>query len=304
MRLFVVAGVLGCTMAVIALRAQDSAAPRPPQSARQALIEMFFGKDADDFAKHLPDEAKRSLLRKGDIPQASVVLKIASIGREVSRNGQHVETFDLGPNLLISEEEATHERIEIAVEHDSLLGEDDEIELSIHAYKNGEPQNLPIVPQLIFTLTQEKEIWRLKEVTVAAHVPLTDPDYLKGLRRQQDEADEGMAKMRVGMILAAETTYGNTNPNIGYSCDLSKLSDPGQGAEEWSGYRFTLSGCGDSPSRKYQLLAVPLDSEADTKTFCADESGKIRFLKGPTPSKCFSEGDQVQMLQYTRTDEN
>ena len=81
------------------------------------------------------------------------------------------------------------------VEHDSLLGEDDEIELSVHYYKDGQLQPLPVVPDLTFTLKQEKEIWRLTEVTAAAHVPLTDPDYLKGLRKQQNEANESQRRI-------------------------------------------------------------------------------------------------------------
>lgn len=290
--------------ASISVSAQ-SAAPteKPPQSARQALIEMFFGKGPDDFVKHLPDEARQALIHKGDLPQTSIVLKVASLGQEISRGGQRVETFDAGPDILVSDDEAKHERIEIAVEHDSLLGEDDEIELSIHGYQNGELQTLPVVPQLIFTLTQEKEIWRLKEITVAGHFPLMDPDYLKALRREQGEADEGMAKMRIGMIVAGETAYANANPDVGYSCDFSKLSDPGQGAEEWNGYRFTLSACGETPSKKYRLLAVPTDPEAEAKTFCADETGKTRFLKGTTASKCFVQGEQIQMPEYAPTSE-
>ena len=114
--------------------------------------------------------------------------------------GEHIETFDAGPTLLITTQNEGHERIEVAVEHDSLLGEEDEIELSIHYYKDGQLQTLPVVPRLTFTFKQEKEIWRLNEVTAAAHVPLTDPDYLKGLRKEQDEANETAAQNRVSII--------------------------------------------------------------------------------------------------------
>ena len=45
--------------------------PPPPQSARQALIEMFMGKGSDDFAKHLPEAARQTLIRKGETPEGS-----------------------------------------------------------------------------------------------------------------------------------------------------------------------------------------------------------------------------------------
>jgi hypothetical protein len=265
---------------------------------------MFFGKGADDFTKHLPDEALHTLARKGDNPQTSVLMKIASIGREPIRGSQKVETFDAGPNLLTSEDQAAHELVEIAVDHDSLMGDDDEIELSVRYYKNGELQELPVIPSLTFTMTQEKEVWRLKEVTAAAHVPLTDPDYLKCLRKEQDEINEGMIKMRFNMIVAGETAYAKANPDAGYSCDLSKLSDPGQGAEEWNGYRFTISECKETPARKYRLLAVPMDSESEAKIFCADESGKVKFLKGTTASRCFAQGEEIQPPPEAPASEN
>ena len=48
------------------------------------------------------------------------------------------------------------------VEHDNLAGEEDEIELSVHDYKDGQPQFLPVVPRLIFSFKQEAEKPRTK----------------------------------------------------------------------------------------------------------------------------------------------
>jgi hypothetical protein len=285
--------------------AQNSKQP-PPQSARQALIEMFLGKGENDFAKHLPDVALQSLLHKGETPATSMVLRIGMIGHQMAGEGGHVETFDVGPNVLVSQQDQGNERIEVAVEHDSLIGEEDEIELSVHAYKNGQPEPLPVVPRLIFTLTQEKEVWRLKELTVAAHVPLTDPDYLKGLRKEQDEANETAAQMRATMIAAAETGYSAKHLDSGYTCSLSTLFaraptaegseggfDPGQASNDWSGYHFALTGCDGTPASKYRLLATPADPDSIGKTFCADESGAVKSMLGEKSTSCFSRGQVV-----------
>jgi hypothetical protein len=280
--------------------------PPPPQSARQALIEMFMGKGADDFSRHLPDDARQALIHKGETPETSIALRIASIGRGLAADGGHIETFDAGPNILVSEQADGHERIEVAVEHDSLMGEGDEIELSVRMYKDGQLQTLPVVPRLTFTLQQEKDIWRLTEVTVAAHVPLTDPDYLKGLRKEQDESNEQGAQGRMMTIAQAETRYSVNHKENGYSCSLASLfpapdpgSDgaayyfPGNVNEESNGYRFTLAGCDGPPALKYRLTAVPVDPDSATKAFCVDQSGTLKSIAAGKQSSCFSRGEVV-----------
>jgi len=278
----------------------------PPQSARQALIEMFMGKGGDDFARHLPEAARQALIHKGETPESSFVLKFAQIGRQMP--SEHVEAFDIGPNILVSEQNDGREKIEIAVEHDSLMGEEEEIELSLHVYKDGQLQSLPVLPRLIFTMKQEKEVWRLTELTAAVHVPLTDPDYLKGVRKQQDGANETAAQMRVGVIATAETGYAGKHPERGYTCSLPDLFardtgtvpgedgniyDPGQAGDEWSGYRFTLSGCDGNPPSKYRIAAEPAEPDSEMKTFCSDESGIVKSVAGGKGSTCFNRGKPV-----------
>jgi len=276
----------------------------PPQSARQALIEMFMSKNMDDFAKHLPEVSRQALIHKGETPETSVVLRFATFGRGAVAQGERVETFDIGPNLLVSEQQ-NHERFEVAVEHDNLMGDQDEIELAVHYYKDGQEQFIPVVPRLTFTLQQEKDIWRLTDITLQGRVPLTDPEYLKGARKQLNEENERMTEMQMNQVVAAQAGYASAHPEIGFTCKLADVmpmnaqsapadttapSDPGQGNQEWYGYRFTLSGCKDAPSTKYRLTAVPIDPDPEGKTYCADESGKVKFMTGGKPSSCFSGG--------------
>lgn len=285
------------------LAAQASSSPQP-QSARQALIEMFMGKGADDFVKHLPDAARQKLIRKGETPETSVALRISTIGREAVGSGEHIETFDAGPNILISEQPDSHERLEVAVEHDSLLGEEDEIELSVHMYKEGQPQSLPIIPSLIFTLKQEKDTWKLMEVTVAGHIPLTDVDYLEGLRKEEDSSNEASAQFRMSIIENSEKAFFANHSDIGYTCSLETLfpvSGPAEASaynpstpnREWKGYKFTLSGCAGTPAKRFRVLAVPVDPESQMKTFCMDQSGTVKFLPAGGNSSCFAQGQPV-----------
>ncbi len=283
---------------------QGQSAP-PPQSARQALIEMFLNKTENDFLRHLPEDARRTLIHHGETEDTSNVLRVAAFGKQMVAAGDHLQTFDTGSTILTFDEAGGHEKTEILVEHDSLMGEDDEIELSIHTLKDGELQSLPIVPRLIFTFRQEKEIWRLVEAVAALHVPLTDPDYLKSLRHQQDQDNEAAALNRITMITGAESNYASAHPDRGYACSLLGLfaqdgSDGPSNAggmdtstfakEESNGYRFTMSGCAGTPALKYQITAVPTDPDANQKTFCANQTGPVKFLTSGKPSTCFSQG--------------
>jgi hypothetical protein len=297
--------IVACDISMIAQTPAQTPAP-PPQTARQALIEMFFGKGENDFAKHLPDAAHQALIHKGETERTSVVLRISTIGRQLAaEGGGHIETFDEGATLLVTEPNPGHDKIEAIVEHDSLLGEEDEIELSFRYYKEGQMQTLPLVPRLTFTLKQEKEIWRLTEVTAAARIPLTDPDYLQELRREQNEANESAAQNRVNNIAASETSYATQHPDIGYTCTLANLfpqeaateNGPSpfaeDASEESNGYRFAITSCGGTPASKFRVSAVPTDADARQKTFCSDASGTLRFTTDGKSSTCFSRGQPV-----------
>src|SRR5579864_161150 len=294
-----------------------------PQTARQALIEMFLGNEADAFAKHLPDAARKLLVHDENEVYSSTVFRMASSGRQMALRGDRTETFDAGPTILMSPQ-GQSDRLEVAVERDSTVGENDEIELSVHLYHDGREKSLSVIPRLIFTLRPESGIWRLLEVTASERVPLADPDYLSGLRQQQQEANESAAQGRIGIIMAAETGYADQHPDRGYICTLPSLFaqelnnntsvddseapllyyDPGQGSSEWNGYRFSLTGCEESRGAKFQITAAPLDSDAGTKTFCADESGTLKSLTGGDISACFSRGEVVSSANISGIEMN
>ena len=300
-------GFVFLAIAGTASLAAQSAQQAPPQSARQALIEMFTGKRADDFQKHLPDAARKTLIHKDESAETSIALKVSSIVRELSAQGGHLETFDAGPDILVSEEPDGHERTEVAVEQDSLVGEEEQIELSVHIYKDSVAQPLPVVPRIIFTMKQEKEVWRLTELTVAAHVPLTDPDYLAGLRKQQNESNESAAMGRMQVTAQMEIAYMSNHPETGYTCTLSNLFPQAETTEnsyannmtkeESNGYRYALTGCDGTPASKYQLTAMPSDPDSDMKTLCIDESGKLRIASGSGKSNCFSRGEVINTVR-------
>jgi hypothetical protein len=133
---------------------------------------------------------------------------------------------------------------------------------------------------------------------------------LKGVRKKEDEADENMASGRVAMLASAELRYASKHPDRGYSCNLTDLfakddasgaADqpsenyvPGFSMDDSGGYHLSLAGCDGNPSRKFQISAVPTESDSGMKAFCADESGTVRFDLHGKGAACLSRGEVLQ----------
>ncbi len=294
-----------------------------PQTARQALIEMFTSNNEEAFAKHLPDAVRKLLPQNAGQAFGPIIYSIASFGNRRFLRSEGVETFDEGPTLLIIKQ-SQEDKTEVAIESDGLVGENDEIEITVHVYHGGQEQWLSVIPRLIFALREERHVWRLIEVTVSARVPLTDPEYLRGLRQQQEEANESAAQMRINSIVAAEDGYAERHPDRGFICSLPTLFtpetnenavddnldppqvyyDPGLANSESNGYRFELTGCEGMPGSRYQITAVPIDADDGAKTFCADESGTLKFLTGGKTSACVSRGEVVNATSDSTIESN
>jgi hypothetical protein len=284
--------------------------PPPPQTARQALIEMFTGKSPDAFEKHLPEAARHALIHKGDLGETSLVQQFAAASRELSSQGKLLQTFDTGPLLLSVEDRTGQDKFEVTVERDNLIGEEDEIEVSLQILEGGEVKPLPIVPRFIFTMKQEKDIWRVSEAELVVHAPLADPEYLKTLTTMQNERNGALAEGRIGDVGRLEKQYAASNPQRGYTCKLADLngqddqadaeqrsaspSGPALAGDDRFGFHFAIAGCNAAPATKFHVTAVPIDPDSGMKAFCADSSGKIRFANDGTAASCLSSGESVK----------
>src|SRR5690348_5720401 len=98
-----------------------------PQTARQALMEMFFSKTPGTFAKHLPGATRAALEKSGAMATLQQYSVMAS---QLETQGQNVKTFETGSVLLVGENSKTGEKFEITVENDALRGDQDDIEVS------------------------------------------------------------------------------------------------------------------------------------------------------------------------------
>jgi hypothetical protein len=301
--------------------------PAAPQTARQALLEMFFGKEPGMFVKHLPMATRNALEKSGALASLQQWSEMMS---HMQTQGQNVQTFETGSVLLSTENPKAEQKIEVIVENDSLRGDQDDIELSFQTYKNGKAQPNPFMSRLTFSMKQESQIWKLNEISVTVHVPLADPDFLNAITEKMKPAqlsmDNGspspspppapapavtdqqvLAAMRT--ILTAEVTYAAAYPRTGFTCTLSDLDGFGGGTPNEHqamlissslaggkryGYNFSLAGCGASPATSFQLTAAPNKNTFGRKAFCADQSGAIRSSSDGSAATCVAGGTPVE----------
>jgi type IV pilus assembly protein PilA len=310
--------------------AQQNAAngPTAPQTARQALMEMFFSKTPGTFAKHLPAATRAALDKSGalaSMQQYSLMLT------QLETQGQNLQTFETGSVLLTAEDPKTGVKADITVENDALRGDTDDIELTFHMSKNGQEQPSPFRSLITFTMKQEAQLWTLNEISVTIHVPLADPGFLKIISEKmkpqvvvsgsstpitarpevsgQPAGSDAMVVAAMRTIITAEITYSSSYPAVGFTCSLSSLDGFGGGERNEHqamlinsglasgkryGYVFSLSECGGTPAASFHLTAVPNGNSYGRKAFCADQSGAIRSSIDGSAANCLASGVPVQ----------
>jgi len=108
--------------------------------------------------------------------------------------------------------------------------------------------------------------------------------------------DSAIGSMRT--LVAAETKYAQTHPEVGYTCSMSALqSDEFKIVEQLrngtrNGYAFQIGGCqvadAKRPNAKYQLTARPLHK--GMSAYCSDQSGIVKYDEGGSVQKCLENG--------------
>ncbi len=298
-----------------------------PQTARQALIEMFSLKTSGTFVKHLPAATLSALETSGAM---QTLQQYSTLTSQLHTSGGQIETFATGPILLATSDPKTGQKLEVLVENDSQRGDGDDIELSFRTYKDKQVQRTPFMPRITFVMKKESGIWKLNEILASVRLPLADPDFLKSITdniKSRTAAAAATTPMRIQTqtstttfgteasvtaamrtILTAETTYRNSYPGVGYTCTLSDLDGFGGGAPNEHqamliasglasgkklGYLFTLSGCAGTPATGFHLVAVPGGNGFGRHVYCADQSGAIRHSADGNPDACLASGVPV-----------
>jgi TonB family protein len=280
---------------------------KPPQTARQALIEMFFGEAPNHLEKHLPDVTRQTLDKLAETNGQNVRGLFSGWADQAKAGRAKLETFEAGSTFLTYEEPAggLFEKFVLAVEQDDLAGDEDQIELVPHMFKDGKEETLvPLILRFTFSMKRESEVWRLSQVGATLHFPLEDPAFLKGLEEHQLRQNEQMALWSVRAVVNAEKLYQSAQG--GFACTLSALGSGGQetGATKHvylydsqlasgkkNGYLFTISGCDTS---HYRVAAEPAAPNSSQRAFCSDETGTVRASADGKAATCMTSGEIVE----------
>jgi len=289
-----VIAVFACSL----LSAQTQA---PPQTARQALIEMFFGSTPNHLEKHLPDVTRKTLQKLESGDGRSLLSELSMCSAMAKAGGANVQTFDTGPTLVSADQpDKAAEHVEITVERDDLSGDEDQIELALHMTKAGNEETLPFIPHFTFSMKSEADIWRLSEISVTVRVPLADPDFLKTIEDRQRAQNEQTTIWSLRTVAESEKAYSKMQGS--YACSLSALAkkntdgkmffwDTQLASGKKGGYIYAISNCDAS---HYKIVAEPAVPDSGQRAFCSDESGTIRAATDGKAITCLSSGEAVE----------
>jgi hypothetical protein len=307
-------------LAFPAIWAQQHPPAPPVQTARQALIEMVTGGERG-LLKHLTVEAQQALGK-----QKSTSFLSAQLGMMTALKGEagsDFQSFDTGSVLFSATDKKAHTKVEILVESDDLNGTEETMQVSYHAFRDGEElkDELGLLsPQIQVELKQQDNIWRLNEISVNVKFSVGDPEFLEKLFGQETKGATGYGshaeaapaspapvgvpvhamepQLVLVMIGFAESSFAAEHPETGFTCSLPEIlqSVGARGVDAqvatgpYNGYKFTLTGCEGKPAGSFQLIAEPVASGTGVKAYCTDATHNVRVSDDGRGSTCLSSG--------------
>ena len=297
-------------LALILLLAASAVAQT--QTPRQALIEMFSGRDTKAFERHLPKimQTRLAAIDTGARERFSPSSGLPMMGRK-----DDVRWFETGPLLLMRQD--ANSRLEVRIENENLQGDRDDLELSFAATMNGEMHEGGS-SRVILTMQNEDNIWRLSEIGLTFKMKL-DGSLIESFSKQMKSMTGGAtvstltattpsetparrmsardlnpaetaALQGLRQMLTAQTQYRVANPTLGFGCDVSAL-----GVGDINGYRTMIVGCKGDPVNAYKITLTPVGMSAKgQRAFCADESGEVRYSDDGKGISCLSEKNRIE----------
>jgi len=307
------AALIFSAISISALFAQQQAPAPPPQTARQALLEIITG-GQQAAMKHLTVEMQKSLRAKGNKSFAQDL----AVFDEMKASAAALKTFDAGQVLLSLNEPGTNEKLEVHVDSDDLSADNDNIELSFHQFRDGVEEDLPytaLLSSFTIGMKRQENIWRLNEVSIDIKVPVGDPALLEKIGKSMDRGGMVGGKIATGgddkpetrqmsisqsmlMLGFAEGTYAQSHPDAGFTCSFADLAEANAFSvderilkgEPYSGYKFTLSGCQGKPAETFHLVAEPLVPATGAKAYCTNATHTIRTSDDGRGATCLTSG--------------
>lgn len=253
-----------------AVVAAQSRGPIPQQSPRKALLEMLLGGD-DALKKHLTVEVQRKIgpSPSSSTPGAMNPIQLISLAKAAA--GQNLETYEAGPVLFSYENQAQHQKFEVRIDGDDLRGGVDQMRLSLHSFRNGVEEELPVALHFTLSWKAQQKVWRLNAVTVSATVPIGDPRIFDQARWMQPGfGPAGTAaatdSTRVAEVktphVVTESVADNSTVPTSTNAEHSEPTGSDAPVQSWA----TKATSGDSPkmppARAIRLIVMAEDAYA------------------------------------------
>jgi hypothetical protein len=287
--------------------------PPPPQTPRQALMEVLKSRDSNALQRHLPELTRKKLREfAGDNALASMMPGLGIAGLMGHGSGQTMEVFEAGPILALLEHPRRQEKIEIVIEAEDFRGDENDFELGIRTYKEGKEYLHWYAPRILLRMQEEEGVWRFAEVGFSAKLPLSDPDFLDMVGKEFRETREQVVVGNMRSLLTAQIQYASNYPESGYACSLETLGgkrgrlgerqpnekfamliDDTLASGRRDGYTYAITHCTGRPVASFAVTAVP-DAPGSGRAFCANESGVIRYAADGRAETCLASGKLLQ----------
>ncbi|MGZ4868124.1 MAG: hypothetical protein ACXV7C_12925 [Candidatus Angelobacter sp.] len=295
-------------------------APAPPQTPRQALIEIITGGEQGAM-KHLTVEMQKSLEGNGKNKPSQEL----AVFDQIKAASSEFQVFESGQVLLAANDSKSHEKFEVHVDSDDLSGDTDNIDISFHQFRDGIETEVPyaaLLSRFTIGLKQQQNVWRLNELSVNIKVPLGDPKLLEkfgngvpgmygakvggGSSSKAEKPRDMTPKEAITMVAFAESSFATRHPEVGFTCSLADLAEPNPfnldtrifSGEPYQGYKFALSGCQGKPSGSFHLIAEPVSPAAGVKAYCTDATHNVRASEDGRGSSCLAFGKVDRALQH------
>ncbi len=301
------------------LFAQQQASAPPPQTPRQALIEMITG-GQQGALKHLTVEMQKSLAGDGknnSAPDLAMFDQIKSASSDF-------QVFETGQVLLSANDPKNNEKFEVHVDSDDLSGDTDNMDISFHQSRDGIEKEVPyaaLLSRFTVGLKRQDNVWRLNEISINIKVPLGDPRLMEkfgngmpgmgmfggkigGASGGKADAPRDLPpKEAIMMVAFTESTFASVHPEVGFTCALGDLAELNHfnldarifSGEPYRGYKFALSGCQGKPSGSFHLVAEPVSPGAGLKAYCTDATHNVRTSDDGRGSSCLISGKSPRM---------
>ena len=302
------------------LPAQTQAPAPPPQTAREALVEMVMGGEKG-LMKHLTAEVQELLDKPENKPNANMLMTFTGMQAQA---GAGMQIFPTGSTLLTINEPTKHTKFEVHVDNDDLNGDQDTLQLSLHSLQDGQEQQAEfgyLSSRITVVMKKQQTVWRLSNVGVGMEFPLGDAEFLKKtfFKDQETKATSAGAVLptphtdfvlksekptvfdpsgTVTMLGFAERTFASQHPDVGFTCSLLDLIesakdwglDPGIASGTYMGYKWSVSGCEGKPTGSFQIIAEPIAQGRGAKAACVDATANLRVMDDGRGGACFAFG--------------